>query len=187
MSRDAQHNDYRRKVKTRDELRAAIGPRPRAKTVIMCHGTFDLVHPGHIRHLMYAKDKADLLIASLTSDSHIDKANFRPFVPQNLRAMNLAALEIVDYVVVDDNPTPTFSVKYERQVDFSGGAAVVAKHMRKAGAEVVFSTVMGEDACKDMVLADLKAEGIQCEPVVDPTRPTTQKNAFITNGYRMLK
>src|SRR5262245_33431835 len=98
--------DYRRKIMTREELRVAIGPRPRAKTVTMCHGTFDLVHPGHVRHLMYAKSKADLLIASLTADAHINKANFRPFVPQELRAMNLAALECVDLVVIDENPTP---------------------------------------------------------------------------------
>ena len=49
--------DYRRKVKTVDELCAAIGSRPRAKKVIMCHGVFDLVHPGHIRHLLYAKEQ----------------------------------------------------------------------------------------------------------------------------------
>src|SRR5215216_668915 len=101
-----QANDYRRKLKSRDELRAIIGDRPRAQSVIMCHGTFDLVHPGHVRHLMYAKTKADILIASLTSDAHIVKAAFRPFVPQDLRAMNLAALEIVDYVIIDPNPTP---------------------------------------------------------------------------------
>jgi len=99
-------NGYRRKIKTREELLRILGRRPRAKKVIMCHGTFDLVHPGHIRHLMYAKSKADVLITSLTSDVHIAKANFRPFVPQELRAMNLAALEVVDYVIIDDCPTP---------------------------------------------------------------------------------
>jgi rfaE bifunctional protein kinase chain/domain len=83
--------------------------------------------------------------------------------------------------------TPTFSVKHEREVDFSGGAAVVAKHLREAGAEVVFSTVLGDDALKDFVLNDLETSGIECHAVIDPTRPTTQKNAFITNGYRMLK
>ena len=56
-------NDYRRKIKTRDELLAVIGTRPRERKVIMCHGAFDLVHPGHLRHLMYAKSKADLLVA----------------------------------------------------------------------------------------------------------------------------
>ena len=54
---------YQRKVNTREEVKEIIGPRPRNRTVIMCHGTFDLVHPGHVRHLMYAKGKADLLLS----------------------------------------------------------------------------------------------------------------------------
>ena len=114
-------NDFRRKIKTRDELRAALGARPRAKSVIMCHGTFDLVHPGHIRHLLYAKSKADLLVASLTSDAHINKANFRPFVPQDLRAMNLAALECVDYVIIDENATPIENLKFLQPDFFAKG------------------------------------------------------------------
>src|SRR5947209_15374794 len=104
--------DYRRKIKSREELLAAIGTRPREHSVIMCHGAFDLVHPGHLRHLMYAKSKADILVASLTSDAHISKAHHRPFVPQQLRAMNLAAYELVDYVIVDENPTPIENIKY---------------------------------------------------------------------------
>src|ERR1041384_6496928 len=118
MTPDSNQNDFRRKIKNREELRAAIGARPRSKTVIMCHGTFDLVHPGHIRHLMYAKSKADVLIASLTSDAHINKANFRPFVPQDLRAMNLAALECVDYVIIDENATPIENLKFIQPTSF---------------------------------------------------------------------
>lgn len=121
MSAPEKQNDYRRKIMTREQLRAAIGPRPRTHSVIMCHGTFDLVHPGHIRHLMYAKSKADRLIASLTSDSHINKANFRPFVPQDLRAMNLAALECVDYVIVDDNATPLENLRFIQPDYFAKG------------------------------------------------------------------
>ena len=68
----------------------------------MCHGTFDVVHPGHVRHLLYAKSKArhpDRQPHRATRTSA--RRNFRPFVPQDLRAMNLAALEMVDYVVID--------------------------------------------------------------------------------------
>src|ERR1043165_10038200 len=104
--------DYRDKIKTLDTLLRAIGPRPRRKKVIMCHGTFDIVHPGHLRHLMYAKEKADLLIASLTADVPATKAAFRPYVPQELRASNLAALEVVDYVIIDPNPTPIEHIRY---------------------------------------------------------------------------
>jgi len=97
---------FRHKIKNVEELCRAIGPRPRQRTVVMCHGVFDLVHPGHIRHLLYAKSKADILVASLTADAHITKANYRPFVPQDLRALNLAALEMVDYVLIDEEATP---------------------------------------------------------------------------------
>jgi len=116
-----QQNDFRRKIKTREQMLEAIGPRPRTERVIMCHGTFDLVHPGHIRHLMYAKEHADLLVVSLTSDAHINKANFRPFVPQDLRAMNLAALECVDYVIIDENATPIENLKFLQPDFFAKG------------------------------------------------------------------
>ena len=99
-----------RKVPAQDQVRQGtrkiLGPAPRADKVIMCHGVFDIVHPGHVRHLLYAKSKANVLIASLTADRHIDKGMYRPHVPQDLRALNLAAFEMIDYVVVDENATP---------------------------------------------------------------------------------
>ena len=88
-------SSYESKIKSAEDLREIIGPWPREEKVIMCHGTFDIVHPGHIRHLMYASEKAEILVASLTCDAHISKDNIRPFVPEKLRAMNLAALEMV--------------------------------------------------------------------------------------------
>src|SRR5471030_1041844 len=99
-------NKYQHKIKTADELAAILGPMPREKKVIMCHGVFDVVHPGHLRHLIYAKSKADILVTSITADVHISKGEYRPHVPQDLRALNLAAFELVDYVVIDQNATP---------------------------------------------------------------------------------
>ena len=71
------------------------------KKIIHCHGVFDLVHPGHIRHLSYCKSKADILIASITPDKFIKKGIYRPLVPEKIRANNLSVLELVDYVVID--------------------------------------------------------------------------------------
>lgn len=298
-------DDISNKVKTRDEIAKIIGKRPRKKSVVMCHGAFDIVHPGHIRHLVYTKQKADILVASLTSDKHISKANFRPYIPEDLRAINLAALEVVDYVVIDQNPTPldnirylepdffakgyeyasegihpktqeeleilesyggeliftpgdivysssafiekfppkiasdklailmqsegidfdtlraalnsfkgihvhvvgdtiidsytygsmiggltktpTVSIKYAEQVDFIGGAAIVSKHLQAAGAQVKFTTVLGEDPLKDFVINDLEDAGIECDYFVDKVRPTTQKHSFFANDYNLLK
>ena len=88
------------------DLQARLGSFPRVEPVVMCHGTFDLVHPGHLRHLAYAKSKGSILVVSITTDEHVTKANMRPYVPEELRALNLAALELVDFVVVDKDPNP---------------------------------------------------------------------------------
>src|SRR2546428_11450963 len=117
---------YRRKIKSREELKTLIGERPRQSKVIMCHGTFDLVHPGHLRHLMYARSKADVLVVSLTSDVFISKASYRPYVPQQLRAMNLAAFEIVDFVIIDDHPTPLENLAYLQPDYFAKGYEYMA-------------------------------------------------------------
>ena len=61
---------YRHKIKTaRGDCARSSAPRRASSKVIMCHGMFDVVHPGHLRHLLYAKSKADILVASLTADA----------------------------------------------------------------------------------------------------------------------
>lgn len=294
---------YRNKLRTLAELQRATFPSD--KRIVLAHGVFDLVHPGHIRHLTYAKEKADILVVSVTADAHITKGKYRPFVPEELRALNLAVLEFVDYVLIDRNPTPietirtlqpdllakgfeyqsgnyiataaeaeavrahggdmlftpgdvvyssshivetsppslaleklimlmraeaifgfdrlkhalqgfrgkhvhvvgdtivdslsyctliggygktpTPSVSIDHRHDFVGGAAIVAQHLRAAGATVSFSTVLGDDKLGVLVLDELEAASVRVNPIIDRTRPTTHKNAFVADGYRMLK
>jgi len=141
---------YKNKIKSVDQIKKIIGPIPRTKKVIMCHGTFDVVHPGHVRHLMYAKSKADILIASLTTDEHIKKANFRPFIPEDIRALNLAALDMVDYVVIDREPTPLYHLDEIQPDYFAKGYEYVSSGMpektqdeknalEKYGGEIIFT------------------------------------------------
>lgn len=112
---------YLNKIKSVNELKTIIGDYPRKKDVIMCHGVFDVVHPGHIRHLQFAKSKADILIASLTSDRHITKGVYRPHVPEQIRAKTLAAFEMVDFVIIDVNKTPMNNIKYLKPNFFAKG------------------------------------------------------------------
>ena len=93
---------YMKKILDLPQLKKIIGNIPRKKKVVLCHGVFDIVHPGHIRHLAYAKSQADILIVSCTGDKFIDKGIYRPHIPQNMRASNLAAFEMVDYVLIDE-------------------------------------------------------------------------------------
>jgi bifunctional ADP-heptose synthase (sugar kinase/adenylyltransferase) len=83
--------------------------------------------------------------------------------------------------------TPTMSVAFERKVDFVGGAGIVAKHLIAAGADVTFSTVLGNDELKDFVIDDLTEAGVKLNAIIDETRPTVNKNAIVVGGYRLLK
>ena len=79
--------------------------RGQGKSVALCHGVFDLVHPGHIRHLSAASKESDILFVSVTSDQFVNKGPGRPVYNSTLRAETLAALECVDYVTISDRPT----------------------------------------------------------------------------------
>ena len=87
-------------------LPAGLSPGTRSGKIVLCHGTFDLVHPGHLRHLAFARAQGETLVVSITADEFVTKANLRPYVPEEMRALNLAALQIVDFVVIDRNPEP---------------------------------------------------------------------------------
>lgn len=94
------------KIVERDRLIARIRAAKRdGQRVVHCHGCFDMIHPGHIRYLDFARRQGDLLVVSMTGDSQIDKGDQRPFIPEELRAESLAALAVVDLVYV--NPAPT--------------------------------------------------------------------------------
>ncbi len=81
------------------QVRAAC--RERGQVVVQCHGCFDIVHPGHLRYLRFAKEQGDCLIVSVSGDEVVGKGPGRPFIGEKLRAENLAAIEFVDYVTID--------------------------------------------------------------------------------------
>lgn len=83
--------------------------------------------------------------------------------------------------------TPTFSVLYEGREDYVGGAAIVAQHLKVAGADVTLSTVLGDDALGDYTSQKLQEVQIKGKGIIDAKRPTTQKNVIIAGDYRLLK
>src|SRR3954465_4012370 len=83
----------------REDARAA------GTTIVHCHGCFDIVHPGHIHHLEFARSLGDVLIVSVSADSHVNKGVNRPLIPDDLRARALGALECVDRVYLNPNST----------------------------------------------------------------------------------
>ena len=74
------------------------------KTIGLCHGGFDLVHPGHIKHFESASKLCDVLFVSLTSDKYVRKrkGKNRPIYNQVLRAYLISSCKFVDYVTISD-------------------------------------------------------------------------------------
>ena len=114
-------NKFNHKITDLNTLLKKIKSFPREKKIIVCHGVFDVVHPGHIRHLVYASSKSPILVVSLTSDRYINKGTYRPHIPEKVRALNIAALEIVNYVIIDDNKTPINLIKKLKPDYFAKG------------------------------------------------------------------
>lgn len=75
--------------------------RQKGKKIVLCHGTFDLMHTGHIRYLQRAQKEGDVLLVTVTADEFVNKGPGRPVFGEQLRAENLAALECVHYVAVN--------------------------------------------------------------------------------------
>jgi rfaE bifunctional protein kinase chain/domain/rfaE bifunctional protein nucleotidyltransferase chain/domain len=131
-------------------LRRTRAAKAVGKTVVHCHGCFDMVHPGHVRYLEFAARQGDLLVVSLTGDSQIVKGDQRPYIPEELRAENLAALAAVSLVTINRHPTacellsemrPDIYVKgreYEHNSDpgFAAERDIVAGY----GGRVLFSS-----------------------------------------------
>ena len=77
----------------------------RRKKIVLSHGSFDLIHPGHIDHLRKAKSFGDILIVTITSDKFINKKIQGSYYNQNQRAFFLSNLEIVDFVSIINEPS----------------------------------------------------------------------------------
>ena len=77
------------------------------KKIILVHGVFDVVHLGHISHFEEAKSYGDILVVSITADRFVKKGFNKPYFDQYQRAKFLVSLNVVDYVVINDNKSST--------------------------------------------------------------------------------
>ncbi|MBF0521410.1 MAG: adenylyltransferase/cytidyltransferase family protein [Nitrospirae bacterium] len=121
------------------------------KKIVHCHGCFDLMHPGHIKHFQAAKRMGDILVVTVTPDIYIDKGPGRPVFNQTLRAESIAALECVNFVAINSWPTaeetlrllrPDIYVKgqeFEKLVDPTGKIQREFDVVKEIGAEIRFT------------------------------------------------
>lgn len=97
------------KLKSLDELAVITAQAQKnGKKVVFTNGCFDLLHRGHVHLLRQAKAVGDLLIVAVNSDRSVKeiKGLQRPVTSQTDRVELIGALEMVDYVVIFDEPDP---------------------------------------------------------------------------------
>src|SRR3989338_10947382 len=101
-----------KKIKTLKNLAKIINVlKGKGKRIVQCHGVFDLIHLGHIRHFNLAKKEGDILVVSVTRDKYVKRGPGRPIFNEHLRAEALASLAVTDYVCIVDSPTAVECIK----------------------------------------------------------------------------
>ncbi len=100
------------KIKTFEEIRSLVFDfKSKDKKIIHCHGVFDLLHIGHIKHFEEAKSFGDILIITLTPDEYVNKGPNRPAFSSSIRLEAIAALGVVDYVILNKWPTASKAIE----------------------------------------------------------------------------
>jgi cytidyltransferase-like protein len=140
------------KVREIEELAEVLGSVRDHKKVALCHGVFDLLHVGHIRHLERAKQFGDILVVTVTPDRYVNKGSHRPAFPERLRMEGVGALGCVDYVALNKWPTavetidllrPDYFVKgceyKEAEKDATGGISREEVAINSVGGSLVFT------------------------------------------------
>ena len=143
------------KIVSKEEFKTSIRPKLKNenKTIALCHGVFDLVHPGHVIHLQQAGELADILVVSITAAKFVRKGPDRPYFNDEMRMMFLAALECVDYVLLSEGYTvddiieavkPDLYVKGEEyanaEKDITGKISEEKDLVEKYGGRLAFTT-----------------------------------------------
>ncbi len=125
--------------------------RSQHKRIVQCHGVFDLLHIGHIRHFEQAKKLGDLLVVTVTPDRYVNKGAGRPAFPQQVRAEVIASLDCVDYVAINNWPTGAETImllrpnvfakgsEFSSGKDTTGHIGVEEKAIRLIGGELAFT------------------------------------------------
>ena len=123
------------------------------KKIVHCHGVFDLLHIGHIKHFNEAKYHGDILVVTVTPDEYVNKGPNRPAFTTKLRLEALAALESIDFVAKNEWPTAIKTIKKikpdiyfkgpdykDHKDDVTGMIREESRAIASVGGQIMYST-----------------------------------------------
>lgn len=121
------------------------------RNVVLTHGCWDVMHPGHLEHLKQANKLADILVVGVTGDAYVNKGPGRPVFNENERATILNSFREVDYVVIVNSSSaiplieavkPDYYVKgpdYQEGIDSAGNLERERLAVETYGGKLVFT------------------------------------------------
>ncbi|MBB65684.1 MAG: cytidyltransferase [Waddliaceae bacterium] len=126
--------------------------REKGDRVVHCHGVFDLLHIGHIRHFEEAKKMGDILVVTVTPDQYVNKGPNRPAFNEQFRAEALRALSCIDYVSINRWPNAVNTIRLlkpdlyvkgpdyrDMDEDITGGIRLEKEALEEVGGELSFT------------------------------------------------
>ena len=150
----------KKKILTLDDL-ASLRRKFKNKKIILVHGTFDFFHYGHLKHLQKSKDKAEILVVSLTADNFIRKGPGRPVYSEQQRAEMISSLGFVDYVLIVNSFSGIEAIKAlrpnyyskgieykDKKNDFTNKISKEEKTVKKYGGRIFFTNELVLSASK---------------------------------------
>ncbi|MGA7305152.1 MAG: adenylyltransferase/cytidyltransferase family protein, partial [Rhodothermales bacterium] len=127
----------RSKIISPNDLKARISAlRKEGKRIVLCHGAFDLIHPGHIRFLEAARSLGGALVVSMLPDQMIDKGPGRPVFNERLRGESLAALQSVDLVLPSMHPSAAEMIRLVEPDVFVTGIRLDVDELEAVGVDL---------------------------------------------------
>ncbi len=172
-----------RKILPLDQLaRTLEWERGQGKSVALCHGVFDGMHPGHVRYLNRAAELTDVLVVTVTPDRYVSEEPGLPALNEQLRVESIAALECVDYVALNQWPTsertlemlrPQYYVKGNERADSdsntSGNLSDEEMAVRAIGGQIRYTDVQ-EYASGDQIPRHFRTFPRETEAYLDELR-----------------
>ena len=120
--------------------------------IVLCHGVFDVVHIGHIKHFEKAKKFGDILIVSITADKHVKKGPGKPLFSEKIRAEYLSSLKLIDFIYINHEETainvlnivkPNYYIKGQdykiRKSDITNNILLEEKTVKKNKGKIIFT------------------------------------------------
>jgi rfaE bifunctional protein kinase chain/domain len=183
-----EYNDLSQNKKTKEE-----------KDILQNYGGEFLFSPGDYvlsSSKIIENERPDLSLIKLKSLIEGEKIKFEQILDAVEKFKECEVLVVGDTIIdtyvetslIGNNAkTPTFSTKYLSEKKYLGGAAIVACHLKAAGAKVTFCSVVGKDENSKFVRQEVKKNKINDYIFEDSSRPTTEKRYYISDNSRLLK